>query len=200
MQIPDVLLAWRYTAFLALLVTPGVGGPLPKDVLLLVGGYLISAGVFSWYVALPTAVAGVIVSDLLLHQVGYWTSTRSHRLPLLGRWLPFDRVRQSAEAFTRGADRLILLARLVPGTRVAAFLAAGFAGVKPARFIAVDAVGTIIWVPLLFAAGIWLEQVAEATHLVAMLQQSAILFVIVAMSLVFVARRALRLRHASAKS
>lgn len=150
--IASVLQDWGYPAMLALLCATGVGSPIPEDLLLVSGGYLISAGVFTWRVALPLAIFGVVASDFLLYTFG--RRMRTHALTgWPARIIPFERLQQSAPWFARAGPAAVLLARLVPGTRVVVFISAGLHGIRPMVFLAFDIVGALIWVPLLLWVG-----------------------------------------------
>ncbi len=149
--IASVLQDWGYPALLALLCATGIGSPLPEDLLLLSGGYMISAGVFAWRVTLPLAITGVVASDLMLF--GFGRRMRTHSLGgWAGRVLPIARL-QRAEPFARAGAASVLIARLVPGTRAIVFISAGLHGVSPVVFLVLDVLGAAIWVPLLLWVG-----------------------------------------------
>jgi membrane protein DedA with SNARE-associated domain len=151
-RIAELLSDWGYPAFLVLLCATGVGSPLPEDLLLLSGGYLISAGVFSWKATLPLAITGVVASDLMLYGFGHRMRTQK----LTGwaeRIIPMKRLQQSAPWFAKAGAAAVLIARLVPGTRAIVFISAGLQGIPPALFIAFDVAGALIWVPLLLWVG-----------------------------------------------
>lgn len=142
---------WGYVAFTGLLLATGVGSPLPEDFLLLTGGYLISAGVFTWPAAVALGFVGVVGSDLMLYTAGNrlrqhartraWVRRMAARQGLSMRWLQHY-----------GA-RAVFFARLVPGTRYLCFIGAGLNGVPLRRFLLFDLLGAAIWVPLLLLLG-----------------------------------------------
>ena len=83
-------------------------------------------------------------------QIPYWLARRWGR-PVMERvafWLDFDAAKAEAmfARFGRHGFRSVLIARLIPGLRVAVALIAGTAGVPWARFSAgVFVAGTIYW-------------------------------------------------------
>lgn len=171
--IAGVLRDWGYPAMLALLCATGVGSPIPEDLLLISGGYLISAGVFSWQVTLPLALAGVVISDLMLYGLG-----RRMRTQTLTGWpariIPMARLRQSTPWFARAGAAAVLLARLVPGTRAIVFISAGLQGIRPGVFLAFDVAGALIWVPLLLWVGTALgEEIGGLATLIAAISRAA---------------------------
>jgi membrane protein DedA with SNARE-associated domain len=148
----ELLTDWGYPALLALLCATGIGSPIPEDLLLLAGGYLISAGVFSWRVTLPLAVTGVVASDLILYLLGRRMRTRQ-----LSGWaeriIPMHRLRRSAPWFASAGAAAVLAARLVPGTRAVVFISAGLQGIRPSLFLLFDVIGSLLWVPFLLWVG-----------------------------------------------
>lgn len=150
--IASVLQDWGYPAMLVLLCATGVGSPIPEDLLLVSGGYLISAGVFSWRAALPLSIVGVVASDFLLYTFG--RHMRTHALTgWRARILPVRRMHGAQAWLARRGAPAVLVARLVPGTRVMVFVTAGFQGIRPLTFLAFDVAGALIWVPLLLWVG-----------------------------------------------
>jgi membrane-associated protein len=150
--IASLLQDWGYPAMLLLLCATGVGSPIPEDLLLVSSGYLISAGVFSWRVALPLSMIGVVASDFMLYTLG--RHLRTHALTgWRARILPVRRLRGAAAWLARRGAPAVLVARLVPGTRVVVFVTAGFQGVRPLAFLAFDIAGALIWVPFLLWVG-----------------------------------------------
>ena len=141
---------WGYPALGLLLGATGFGFPIPEDFLLLTAGYLISAQVFRWQIALPIAVAGVVASDCILYWLG--TQIRTHSARWIGRFVRPERLDDVTPWFRYG-DRIILAARLVPGTRAVVFVGSGLRGVAFQRFLLFDVIGAAIWVPLMLLIG-----------------------------------------------
>jgi membrane protein DedA with SNARE-associated domain len=149
-DLSDFLSDWGYPALVVLLCATGVGSPIPEDVLLLAAGYLVSAGVFwrPWVILL--SIFGVVASDLMLYAWG-----RQMRVRADGRFMRLVRPRRLERAtdwFNRFGDGIVLMARLLPGTRTVVFIGAGLRGMPIGRFLLHDTVGACIWVPLL----VWL--------------------------------------------
>jgi membrane protein DedA with SNARE-associated domain len=149
----EFLQSWGYSAFTVLLTATGFGFPVPEDLLLLAGGYLIGAGVFGWPIALPAAVAGVLGSDLILFSIGQ--RMRTHRR--LRRWMRPSRGRARPGPLARWVlhygDFSVFMARLIPGTRVIVFIGSGLRDMPLRRFLAYDAVAAGIWVPFVLFLG-----------------------------------------------
>lgn len=144
--------AWGYLALLVLLILNGVGSPIPEDLVLLTTGYLVHAGVFQWPAALIVSAAGVATSDLMLYSAGRHIAWRSARWSDR-RLLSDERLQRASRWFKRRGHVIILIARLVPGTRAIVFMAAGANGIPLSSFVRLDLLGTAIWVPAVLSLG-----------------------------------------------
>ena len=142
---------WGVPSLFVLLLATGVGSPIPEDVLLLAAGYLVSAGVFWMPVAMLVGIAGVVASDVLLYTWGYQLRVRAD-----GRFARLVRPRRLERAtawFNRFGDTIVLIARLLPGTRTVVFVGAGLRGMPLGRFLLHDTIGACIWVPFVVWVG-----------------------------------------------
>jgi membrane protein DedA with SNARE-associated domain len=147
-----VLDVWGYPVLLLLLVLTGVGSPIPEDLLLLTTGYLVFSDVFEWPAALAVSLLGVVLSDVMLYSAGRhlaWRSTRRPESQMLSR----QRLDRATRWFHRVGEPLVLIARLVPGTRVMVFLAAGVRALPVWSFLRYDVAGAALWVPGMLLVG-----------------------------------------------
>lgn len=162
---------WGYPALALLLGATGVGFPIPEDVLLLTAGYLISAHVFSWHGAVPFAIVGVVGSDCILYWLG--TRIRTHSARWIARFIRPDRLDETAPWFRYG-DRVVLIARLVPGTRAVVFVGSGLRGLPFQRFLVFDVIGAAIWVPLMLLVGAQIgEEIGGIERLFSLIARTA---------------------------
>ncbi len=160
---------WGYPAYLVLFVAAAFGSPVTEDLLLLTGGYLVAAGIFSWPVALPFAFVCVLVADLIVYSIG--RRLRAHSLTRGGwmrRLVRPAHLRIATRWFGRFGDRVVFLARLVPGTRLIVFLTAGVRAMPVTRFLLMDGLASLVYVPVLLLAGEKLgEQVGRVDRAIA---------------------------------
>lgn len=148
----EFLESWGYPAFTILLTATGFGSPIPEDLLLLAGGYLISAGVFSWPVAFPLAFAGVTGSDSILWAVGRHMRTHTEKRTGLGL-IATPYLDLGERWFSRYGEATVFFARLIPGTRFIVFITSGLHAVPYRRFILFDALGAALWTPFILWLG-----------------------------------------------
>lgn len=151
-ELSALLGSWGYPALFALFLATGVGSPVPEDVLLLATGYLISVGILGWAAAAAVAWLGVIASDLILFAAGRRLAWHISGRSVDGFFSP-ARMRHATRWFDVRGDRLVLLARLVPGTRAVVFVTAGMRAMPGQTFLKYDALGAMLWVPTLLWVG-----------------------------------------------
>jgi membrane protein DedA with SNARE-associated domain len=143
---------WGYLALLGLLLLTGIGSPIPEDLLLLVGGYLVFIGALTWPLTLAIGLIGVVGSDMLLYSAGRHLAWHPRR-NLEERVLSPARLRRVTLWFARFGALAVFGARLVPGTRALVFVTAGLQGLPASRFLICDSLGALIWVPLVLLVG-----------------------------------------------
>lgn len=151
-ELSALLGSWGYPALFALFLATGVGSPVPEDVLLIGTGYLISAGILGWPAASVVAWLGVIASDLILFGAGRRLAWHISRRSTDGLFSSARR-RRATRWFAARGDVLVLLARLVPGTRAIVFVAAGVRAMPGRTFLNYDALGALLWVPTMLWVG-----------------------------------------------
>jgi len=144
---------WGYPAYVLLYLATAFGLPVSEDVLLLLGGYLIGAGLFAWPPTLILSYVSLLTSDLIVYTYGRKLRTHSLRHGPVRRFVRPGRLRVATRWFARFGEKVVFFARLVPGTRLIVFLCAGIRAVPVARFVVYDALAALVWVPLILGVG-----------------------------------------------
>lgn len=134
------------------LIVGSLGVPLPEDVALLGTGVLIHQGAHP-VIAPVVAFAGVLGGDALLFFLARRLGPAALERKMFQKILPPERRAKIERAYDRYGGRLVFFARHVGGLRAATFAMAGIHGMKPWRFLAWDAAGAIISVPLMIGLG-----------------------------------------------
>jgi membrane protein DedA with SNARE-associated domain len=142
-----------YIGLFLILFICGLGVPIPEEVTLLAGGFLINLGFIHLYPTLIVVYAGILTGDFAMYSIGrkwgHGILTHRHLHEIFSE-KRLERVRQ----FSRDhGSKTIFIARFLSGFRCAAFLAAGTMGMKPGQFILLDALAALIMIPLLLALG-----------------------------------------------
>ncbi len=131
----------------------GLGVPVPEDPAVLGAGALIYHGTFPAVLVLPIVVGSVIAGDLALFSIARKLGPRALERPLFQRMLPEPRRAWIDDAFARHGGKLVFFARQVAGLRAATFALAGINRMPVRRFLAYDAIGACISVPIMVGLG-----------------------------------------------
>jgi membrane protein DedA with SNARE-associated domain len=115
-------------------------------------GALAAHGQTSFWLAAAACTAGILAGDLALFFLGRWLGRAAvRRAPL--RWLVTD---EQIERCSRWLDRrgpaVIFASRLIPGTRLPTYVAAGLLDTSAWRFALWFLAATAIWSPVLVGA------------------------------------------------
>ena len=158
--------AMAYLSIFAVLVACGLGVPLPEDISLILGGFLVYKGVANLWAMVFTGFVGILVGDSLIYMAG----RRVGRRVRTGHgWLarvvtPARRI-QVEGLFARHGEKLVIGARFMPGVRAVTYFTAGSAGMPYPRFICFDGLAALGSAPLFvllgYRFGRHLQQVIE---------------------------------------
>jgi membrane protein DedA with SNARE-associated domain len=147
------LLRNGYVLLFAASLFEQLGAPLPASPLLLGAGALAKSG----RMALPQVIALSVLASMLGHAVWFWAGRRrgASVLRLLCRISiePDSCVRRTEDVFARHGARALVAAPWVPGLAVVAPPLAGMAGMSWRRFLALDALGALLWASVFAVLG-----------------------------------------------
>jgi membrane protein DedA with SNARE-associated domain len=134
--------------FIALLLC-GAGIPLPEDITLVAGGVIAGLGYASVHVMFGVGMAGVLVGDAGMFLLGHHYGARILQWRFVARVLTPERYAKVQEKFERYGNRMMFIARFLPGMRTAVFITAGSTHrVSFLRFFLLDGAAALISVPL----------------------------------------------------
>jgi membrane protein DedA with SNARE-associated domain len=166
--IEQFLEEFTYLGVFLVLFIAGLGAPIPEEVPILASGVLAHEGVVRWWLMLAVCLVGVLSGDVVLYWVGRHWGERV--LAWRGVRCMLSREREEAlkAAYLRHGVKVIFTARHVMGLRAAAFLTAGIVRVPFVRFLAADAAGALLGVPLGFGLAFFftdqVEQIVADVH------------------------------------
>ncbi len=144
---------FTYAGLFGVLLLCGLGLPLPEDIALLAGGFLVHRGITHFPQTLAVSFLGVIVGDNSLFYLGRRFGTGLISYFRLGRpssHVQIDRLKNFMERY---GNRAIFYARFLAGLRALVYLTAGSLGVSPGRFVFYDMLGALISVPIVVSIG-----------------------------------------------
>lgn len=154
--ITDYLGDYGYQAVFVLMVLESAAIPIPSEVTMVFGGFLVSRGELDFFwVAMLGTVANVLGSWL-----AYWIGLRGGR-PLIERWGRYVFLRKHeldrAEAwFERRGELAVFVSRLLPVVRTFISLPAGVARMPFGKFTLYTFLGCLPWTFALTWAGLLL--------------------------------------------
>ena len=142
-----------YVGVLFVLITCGLGIPLPEDVPLITGGYLVARN-GSLPLMIFVGLAGILIGDSIIFRAG---QTYGEKLldTRVGRHISGERVQRTIHLFERHGAKFILVARFVPGLRAVTYFVAGTTGVPFWKFILFDGLAACVSAPAWVILGWW---------------------------------------------
>jgi membrane protein DedA with SNARE-associated domain len=144
---------FTYVGLFLVLALCGLGLPVPEELPLLTGGFLVYRGITQYPATLLIAFVGVIAGDNSLFFLGRRFGTSVLKYLEYMRPHTRQRIEWLKMLIDRYGNRAIFYARFLPGVRAPIYLASGLAGMTPRRFIAYDALGAAISVPVVVSIG-----------------------------------------------
>ena len=137
-----------FAVFFALLLC-GAGVPLPEDITLVAGGVIAGLGYANVHTMFGVGMAGVLIGDAGMFLLGHHFGARILKLRFVARVLTPERYAKVQEKFERYGNRLMFIARFLPGMRTAVFITAGSTHrVSFLRFFLLDGFAALISVPI----------------------------------------------------
>ena len=163
---PSALLAW-FQAALAGMAAPAVIALvlalttlLLEDLAIAAGVALATQGLISWELSLAAVGGGIAMGDLGLYAMGLGAT----RMPWLRRRYVGDKSTWAREQIVRRLPSAVMLARVVPGLRLATYTACGFVRVPILPFTAWVLLAVTLWTVGLYGLSAAIGQ-ALAKHL-----------------------------------
>ncbi|CAL9431527.1 DedA family protein [Streptomyces sp. enrichment culture] len=164
--------------------------PLPSEIILPLTGFAAGQGVISLAAALFWTTLGSVVGAAALYWIGALFGRRRMyaiwaRLPLV-KTADLERTEQW---FARHGTKAVLLGRMVPIFRSLISVPAGLERMPMPVFLALTAVGSLVWNAVLVMAGYWLgDQWETVGDYVGVVSKGVLVLVVAALVLYLVVR------------
>ncbi len=142
-----------YGGLFLLLFFCGLGLPIPEEITMLAGGFLVQLGFTRFYPTLAVVFVGVLSGDMALYSIGrrWGHGIITHRR--MREVFSETRMARIRKFFSDHGSKTIFIARFISGFRVGAFLAAGTIGMRPGKFLLLDTLAALIMIPLVLLLG-----------------------------------------------
>lgn len=140
---------YGYIAVFSVLVACGFGVPIPEDITLVTGGVISGLGYANVHIMCFVGMAGVLVGDGLMFAAGRYFGPRILQFKPIARIMTPQRYTQVQEKFDRYGNRVLFVARFLPGLRTPIYITAGISRkVSYLRFLIMDGLAAGISVPV----------------------------------------------------
>ncbi len=147
--------AGGYFVLFGLLFACGMGLPLPEDIPLIIGGFLVGNGTLNLVLVSIACWTGIIGGDIVLYHVGKRYGLNITKVPLIGKHVTESRIRQAEVLFERYGIWVVAIGRLFAGIRGAMVIAAGTIRYNLVKFIIADGIAALVSGGLFVALGYW---------------------------------------------
>ena len=144
-----------YCAIFGVLVACGLGVPLPEDISLLTGGFLAHTGHARLPFMMGVGFLGILAGDSLIYLAGRRIGSKAGASGrgLVARVVTPDKRAKVESLFGAHGEKIVMVARFLPGVRAVTYFTAGSAGMRFSRFILWDGLAALISAPLLVFLG-----------------------------------------------
>ncbi|WP_233113203.1 DedA family protein [Aggregatibacter actinomycetemcomitans] len=178
---------YGYFAVLFVLIICGFGVPIPEDITLVSGGVISGLGYANVHVMLLLSFFGVLLGDSTMYWLGRIYGVKILRFRPIRRFLTVERLRLVRNKFDQYGNRVLFIARFLPGLRAPIYMVAGITRrVSFIRFLLLDLFASIISVPIWVYLGDFGASNLDWLHEQIKKGQSVI-YILVAVLVIFVA-------------
>ncbi len=141
----DAFAQLGYPGIFVLMVMESATLPVPSEVVLPLGGYLVYQGRLEFWSVVAVATLGSLIGTMIDYGIGYYLGRPA--VLRYGRIVRFshERLETTERWFNRHGTNVVLLARFVPLLRTLIAFPAGIVRMEPKRFLAYSAVGILVW-------------------------------------------------------
>jgi len=142
-----------YLLIFGVLVACGLGVPLPEDISLVMGGFLSHLGVTRLPVMMAVGFLGILTGDSLIYSAGRRVGSLAEGKGFFARVVTPDKRVKVERLFAIHGQKIVMVARFLPGIRAVTYFTAGSAGMPYWRFIFWDGLAALVSAPLFVYLG-----------------------------------------------
>lgn len=150
----EFFLNYSYFAVFFILLLCGMGVPVPEDITLVTAGVIVGLGVGNFWLMLFICYMGVMVGDSLMYGLGYHYGDQIQKHRYFQKIMSPKRLVKINYLFAKHGNRLIFIARFLPGLRAPIYVMTGISRrVKFTGFLMMDGLAAILSVPVFVYLG-----------------------------------------------
>ena len=134
-----------YPGIFVLMIMESATLPVPSELVLPLGGYLVSQGRLEFWSVVAVATLGSLIGTMIDYSIGYYLGRPA--VLRYGRVVRFsqERLETTEKWFTIHGNSVVLLARFVPLLRTLIAFPAGIVKMETKRFLAFSTIGIVLW-------------------------------------------------------
>lgn len=146
---------FAYLIVFGILFVCGLGLPLPEDVSLILGGYLVHDGKAQLEWMMLTGYLGIIVGDSMIFYFGRRVGSKVGASPsgFFARIVTPEKRARVEQLFKKHGEKIVMIARFLPGVRAVTYFTAGSVGMKWRRFAFYDSIAALGSAPIFVYLG-----------------------------------------------
>ena len=141
---------WLSPWFLGVLLF--LGAFILEDAAIVSGAMVAADNMIHPGVAFTVLLAGIVCGDFILYWVGLLIGQRRS----MKRWRELKTVLSVEKWLTANLFMTVFLVRFLPGLRLPCYLASGWLGLPPGKFVAAVLIAGMIWTSLVFSSLLWM--------------------------------------------
>ena len=191
-----------YGSVFGVLVACGLGVPLPEDVSLILGGYLVHQGAARLFAMMAVGFFGILAGDSLIYLAGRRIGSSVGKRPggFIARIVTPQKRATVEGLFKRHGEKIVMIARFLPGVRAVTYFTAGSAKMSYPHFLLFDGLAALASAPLFVFLGFRFG--GELEHLVQAVKRGQLRVIggILAVGLAYALVSLIRKRRAEAKA
>lgn len=143
-----------YGLVFLVLLAAGFGLPLPEDIPLVMGGVLVHRGQANLWTMIFVGYLGIIIGDTIMFGLGRRFGSKLGAAPGFFARIVTPQKRARVEGlFKKHGEKIVMLARFLPGVRTVTYFTAGSVGMRYARFMLYDSVAALASAPIFVLLG-----------------------------------------------
>lgn len=145
-----------YGTVFGVLIACGLGVPLPEDLSLILGGFLAHKGAASLTGMMIVGFAGILIGDSLIYWAGRRLGSRvgtGKRTGFFARIVTPEKRARVEGLFALHGQKIVMIARFLPGVRAVTYFTAGSARMPFWRFLLWDGIAALLSAPLFVLLG-----------------------------------------------
>ena len=145
---------YGYYAVFSVLVLCGMGLPLPEDITLVTAGIISALGDKNVHIMLVVAYFGVLCGDWMMYIIGWKFGPHLRKSRWFSKLLTPKRMLQTETLFLRYGNRLVFIARFLPGLRAHIYIMTGITRrISFWQFTLMDGLAALLSIPVFVYIG-----------------------------------------------